>query len=92
LKESSDLEKLRGEIKAITIEIIHLARKRLLLAKKIGEIKHKRGLSIENLNVEEELKKTILKKCNENNLNSEFCLKLIDLLTEEAKRLQTELK
>ena len=81
---------LREEIKNITIEIIRLTGKRLSLAKKIGKIKNQRNLPLEDLGVERELKRVILEKCQTYNVDNSLGLKLLYILIEEAKRVQTE--
>jgi len=91
MKESPDLEKLRNEIKDVTVEIMRLAGKRLLLARKVGEAKRQKDLPIEDLEVEKELKQTVLEKCQEYGIESLFGLKLLNLLIDESKRVQKEL-
>jgi chorismate mutase len=90
MSEESNLDMLREEIKKITVEIIRLTGKRLLLAKKIGEIKNQRNLPIEDLKVERELKQVIIEKCQIYNVERSFGLKLLNLLMDEAKRVQIE--
>jgi len=90
MSEESNLDMLREEIKKITIEIIRLTGKRLLLAKKIGEIKNQRNLPIEDLKVEKELNQVIIEKCQIYNVDRSFGLKLLNLLIDEAKRVQIE--
>jgi chorismate mutase len=91
MKESPDLDKLRNEIKDTTLEIMRLTGKRLLLAKKVGEIKRQKGLPIEDLEVEKELKQVVLEKCREYGIESRFALKLLSILFKEAKRVQKEM-
>lgn len=90
MNEKSDLEMLRDEINKVTVEIIRLTGERLSLAKKIGEIKHQRNLQIEDLKVERELKRLIIKKCKTYNVDTGFALSLLSLLIGEAKRVQIE--
>jgi len=92
MKDSPDLDKLRNEIKDVTVEIMRLAGKRLLLARKIGEVKRQRGLPMEDLEVEKELKQTVLKKCKEYGIESRFGIKLLNLLINEAKRVQKQME
>jgi len=91
MKDSQDLDELRNEIKDVTVEIMRLAGKRLLLARKVGEVKRQKGLPVEDLEVEKELKQNVLKKCQEYGVESRFGLKLLNLLIDEAKRVQKEL-
>ena len=91
MTEEHDLDVLREEIKKITVEIIRLTGRRLSLAKKVGYIKNKRNLPIEDLKVERELKSIILEKCTRYDVNSRFGLELLNLLIDEAKRVQKEI-
>lgn len=91
MNEELNLDVLREEIKKITVEIIRLTGRRLSLAKKVGDIKIKKKLPIEDLKVERELKQIILKKCKKYNINSSFGLEFLNLLIDEAKRVQKEI-
>ncbi len=88
MKIESNLVELRKEIQEITLEIAHLAWRRLLLSKEIGKIKNKQGLPIENLKVEERLKQLVLKTCEKYDFDESFLIELVDLLTSQAKRIQ----
>ena len=90
MNEESNLDTLREEIIKVTVEIISLTAKRLSLAKKIGETKRSRDLPIEDLKVERELKRIVLEECKTQNVDSGFGLKLLNLLIDEAKRVQME--
>jgi len=88
LSEELELEKLRDEIAKVTLEIFNLCRERIELSKKIALVKSRRMLPIEDLEVEESLKRRLLSFCRENNLDEEFCTKLFNLLICESKRVQ----
>jgi len=90
LAEKLELERLRNEIATVTFEILDLCRKRIELARKIARFKAKRGLPIENLEIENALKRRVLDFCHRNNMNDEFCIKLFNLLINESKRVQEE--
>ncbi len=90
LSKKSELEKLRDEIAAVTLEILDLCKRRIELARKIAMVKMKEGLPIEDLKVEGNLKRRVLKFCHESGLEDEFCIKLLDLLIRESKRAQEE--
>jgi len=90
LTEKLELEKLRNEITTVTFEIFDLCRKRIELARKIAAVKLEKGLPIENLEVERNLKRRVLDFCHENNIYDEFCIKLFELLIGESKRVQKE--
>jgi len=89
--ERDELENLRDEIREVTIEIIRLCGERLSLARKIGEIKARRGLPIEDLKVEEGLRREVLEKCRFFGVDAQFGLRLLELLLDESKRVQRNL-
>ena len=86
----AELEELRKEIASVTFEILRLCRRRNELAEKIAEIKMRMNLPVEDLSVEEDLKRRVLDLCRSEDMNEGFCLKLLDLLIGESKRLQRE--
>jgi len=88
MAEKDKLRSIREEITKVTAEIIRLCGIRFSLAKRIGEIKLKEGLPIEDSRVEEKLKQTVLEKCRLFGVNAQFGIKLLNLLLEESKRLQ----
>lgn len=90
LAEKTSLEELRKGIMRITLDIISLCGERLLLAKKIGEIKARENMPIEDPSVEEELKNRAIRVCQRYDMNVNFCFKLLELLLDESKRVQRE--
>jgi len=90
LTENLELEKLRGEIATVTLEIFDLCKKRFELAREIAAVKMKKGLPIENLEIERNLKRQVLDFCRENDMDDEFCIRLFELLINESKRIQEE--
>lgn len=90
--EESNLDDLREEIRKITVDMLRLAGKRLSLAKRIGEIKRQKGLPMEDLKAEKELKHVVLEKCRVYSVDERLGLKLLNLLINEAKRVQSELE
>jgi chorismate mutase len=79
---------MRKEIRRVTLDIIGLCGKRVQLARQIGEIKAKKGMSIEDPEVEEELKSEVLKLCQARGLDKAFCVQLLKLLLDESKQVQ----
>ena len=88
--KEENLDVLREKIKKITVEIIRLTGKRLSLARKIGKIKSQKKLQIEDPNIEEDLKRIIVKECQIFKVDNRFGLKLVNLLINESKRVQKE--
>lgn len=81
---------LREEIERITLEIFSLCRERINLVQKLAQIKAKKGLSVENIKVEKELKRKILDIYAINSMDKLFCIDLLNLLLDESKRVQRE--
>jgi chorismate mutase len=90
LAEGMSLEELRNEVTRITLDIFRLCGERLLLVKKIGEIKARENIPIEDPDVEEELKSRVLRLCRRYGMNVDFCLKVLYLLLDESKKVQRE--
>lgn len=86
----ADLAELRKDITRVTLEIFRLCGERIRIAEKIGEIKSCSKLPVDNLHVEEELRNKVLEVCRENSVDTGFCVKLLDLLLQESKRVQEE--
>ncbi|MEM2856758.1 MAG: aminotransferase class I/II-fold pyridoxal phosphate-dependent enzyme [Candidatus Nitrosocaldaceae archaeon] len=85
-----ELENNRREIKKITIEIIDNVKKRMDLAKKIGDIKQRYGLSIIDNEKERELRSSIMDYSNKIGLDPNFASRLLNLLIDESRRLQSK--
>jgi len=91
LTRKTSLAELRNEITRVTLEITRLCGERLQLAKKIGEIKARENLPIESPKFEEDLRTEVLSVCQTYGMERGFCLKLLDLLIDESKRVQRDL-
>jgi len=88
MSERDELESLRHKVNKVTVEIIRLCGERFSLARKIGEMKARMGFPIEDLKVEEKLRREVLEKCSVFGVDAEFGLRILDLLLEESKRNQ----
>lgn len=88
--ELEDLKILRDEVARITFEIIRLSSERLALVKKIGEIKARNNMPIEDPAVENELKLKVMDFSRKHGIDEGFSLKILELLIEESKRVQRE--
>lgn len=86
-----DLRALRDNMSRLTLEIIRLVGERLTLARKIGEIKARNNLPIEDPMVESELKIKVVDLCQKYGIDINFSLRLLELLLEESKRIQREI-
>jgi chorismate mutase len=87
---NDDIVNLREKIERITLEIFSLFRERTNLVQKMARVKAKKGLTVENIKVEEELKRKILDIYAVNRMDKIFCINLFDLLLDESKRIQRE--
>lgn len=86
----SEIERLRKEIKAVTVDMIKLMQKRMQLAEKIGKIKREQGMPIESPETEKELVNIITEACKKYGVSADLGLKLLDLLISQAKEVQKE--
>jgi len=85
-----ELESNRKEVRAITLAIMELVKKRVELVKKIGNIKHKYNLDIIDTHAEEELINSVIKFSNDIGLDKRIALRLLNVLLDESRRLQTK--
>jgi chorismate mutase len=90
LNQKPSIDALRKEMRDTTIEIMRLVGKRLALAKKIAETKLQEDLPMEDLEVERRLRITISETCKVYGVDLKFGLKLLNMLVEEAKRIQNK--
>jgi len=79
------LKTYRKKINKIDKEIISLLKKRFLISKKIGNIKRKNNIKIQDIKREKEL---IKNKINTSNLNKKFIKDIYNLIFKESRRLQ----
>ena len=90
MKEEDKLKDLRSDVKRVTLEIIRLVATRATLGRAIAELKSQQGLPIENAEVERDLRRTVIKACEEHGLDREFGVRLLTLLIRDSTRLQKE--
>jgi aspartate aminotransferase len=87
-----DLEKLRGEIRQVTIEIMKQVKRRMEIAKQIGEIKGKKGLDIVDEKAEDELRKAIVQLCSQIDLDADIGIRVLNMLLNESEKVQLKRK
>jgi len=85
-----ELKEKRREIKDITLKILELVKRRLKLAKDIGDIKRKLDLPVEDYNVEAELKREVVDYCIREDLDPQLGLKVLSLLIQESIKMERE--
>jgi aspartate/methionine/tyrosine aminotransferase/chorismate mutase len=85
-----DIETLRKEIRKVDRHIIQLVAKRFQLVERVKEVKRTRGLPIINLRVEKNVINRAIEQGAELDINAAFSKKLINLLIQEAIRIEGE--
>ena len=84
----SELQELREEVADTTKEIIKLVARRIELAKRIGEVKSKGSLPIDNEKVEDALLEEVLRECKGLGLDQQLGTKILSTLLKESKKAQ----
>jgi len=85
---NEDLELLREKVRDITMQIMCNVQLRTEVAKKIGDIKSRLGMDIKDEKVERELRKMVMAHAKEIGMNSEFALRLLNILLDESEIVQ----
>ncbi|MDA4113689.1 MAG: chorismate mutase, partial [Thaumarchaeota archaeon] len=85
---TEELRELRRRVAATTIEIIDLVASRNELSKKIGEIKVRESLPVEDAVVEDSLVTEVIRECDARGLDRQVGLKILNGLMIESKRVQ----
>ena len=85
---SAELQELREEVAATTKEIIKLVAKRAELAKKIGQVKSRESLPIDNEKVEDALLEDVLAESKRLGLDQQLGAKILSTLLKESKKAQ----
>jgi len=88
----SDINELRNEMDAVTLEMINLLKTRTDIAKQIGEVKKSIGKGIADEEREENLRKKIMKVTQEIGLDETLAAKFLNFLLNESIKVQTENK
>src|SRR5215469_4815870 len=85
---SDELNGLREQVADLTREIIDLIAERNAVAKKIGEVKARESLPLEDTRVEDALTGLVLRECDAKGVDRQVGLKVLNALLAEAKRSQ----
>ena len=86
--EQDNLDYLREEMRNITNNIIRLVQDRMEVAKKIGNIKQRLNIEIEDEKVENDIKKSVMEITKDIGMDVEFSGRLLNLLLLESVKLQ----
>lgn len=87
-KRQDELGKLRAEIRNITLDIITKAHKRMKLSEQIGAIKGNLRIEIEDENVEQEVRRSVIELSHTLGIDPAFSGRLLNMLLMESIRLQ----
>ncbi len=83
-----ELQDLREEVAETTKEIIKLVARRIELAKRIGKVKSRESLPIDNERVEDALLEEVLQECEQLGLEQQLGAKILSTLLAESKKAQ----
>jgi len=91
-KKMSDINELRNEMDAVTLEMINLLKTRTDIAKQIGEVKKSIGKGVADEEREENLRRKIMKVTQEIGLDETLASKFLNFLLNESIKVQSENK
>ena len=88
----SDINELRNEMDAVTLEMINLLKTRTEIAKQIGQVKKSIGKGVADEEREENLRRKIMKVTQEIGLDETLASKFLNFLLNESIKVQSENK
>src|SRR5574338_17889 len=88
MEREPEISALREQVRNLTAGIIRDAGKRMELARKIGEIKGKKGIEIRDEKVEQDIRNMVMQIADETGSSPEFALRLLNMLLEESEAVQ----
>ncbi len=87
-----ELEKLREELKSVSVEVVRLLARRADLARRVGELKKQLGIEIVQSSAERELRQAMIEKARANNLSETLVNKIATLMFNESVKVQEHRK
>ena len=84
----SELQELRDEVAENTLDIVKLVAIRMDLARKIGQVKTRESLPIDNERVEDALLEDVLGECKRLGLDQQLGAKILSTLLKDSKKTQ----
>jgi chorismate synthase len=87
-KEDYSIDDLRTGIDEIDLNILKYLKKRTIISKKIGLLKKENNLKVKDKKRENSVKDMWIETCETLEMNSEYILKIQNLILEESKRIQ----
>jgi aspartate aminotransferase len=88
MSSEKELDELREGVAARTREIIDAIAARNALAGKIGQVKAKEGMPVEDPKVEDALVRLVIRECEEKGVDVPTGLKVLSAMISEGKRVQ----
>ena len=76
----SDIEKLRNEMEKITADMLKLLKSRNDVAKEIGDLKNKQGLTVTDESREDVLRSKMMQKCDEIGFDKTLASRFLNFL------------
>ena len=84
----SNIDNLRDKMDEITLEMIHLLKRRTSIAKEIGEVKKKLGLSVTDEKREKNLRSKVVSLCSEIGIDEAIGTRFLNFLLNESIKVQ----
>lgn len=85
-----ELEALRGQIRAVTSDILAKVQERMSLAEQVGEVKGRLGIDVRDEKVEQEIRLMVMRQAEEAGMSREFALRLLNVLLAESEAIQAQ--
>ena len=85
----SDIENLRNEMEKVTADMLKLLKSRNDIAKEIGNLKNKQGLTVTDETREDELRGKMMQKCDEIGFDKTLASRFLNFLLNESVKVQT---
>ena len=85
----SDIEKLRNEMEKITADMLKLLKSRNDVAKEIGDLKNKQGLTVTDESREDVLRSKMMQKCDEIGFDKTLASRFLNFLLNESVKVQS---
>ena len=85
----SDIEKLRNEMEKITSDMLKLFKSRTEIAKEIGNLKIKHGLSVTDETREDELRNKMMELCDKMGFEQSLATRFLNFLLNESVKVQS---
>ena len=86
--DEEQLQKLRREMRAITVEIIDRVQQRLEIATKIGEMKRKLDLDVRDEKVAKEITDHVASVARQKGLRTDFAVQILNVLLQQSELVQ----